>query len=83
MKGAKMFGLDNKNADLSFEIEKELKGPNHVEKRMELKQLLNKRVEELKSLLREGEDKEEFEKTEILLHGYMSLLKVIEKIVKK
>lgn len=78
-----MFGLDNKNVDLSFEIEKELKGPNHVEKRTELKQLLNKRVEELKSLLREGEDKEEFEKTEILLHGYMSLLKVIEKIVKK
>lgn len=78
-----MFGLDNKGIDLSFELERDLKGANRAEKATELKVLLNSRIEELKSLLRKGESKEDFEKTEILLHGYMAMQKVVEKAAKK
>jgi hypothetical protein len=82
-KGYNMFGLDNKGIDLSFELEKDLKGPNRAEKAAELKELLNSRIEELKGFLRKGENKDDFEKTEILLRGYMSMQKVVEKASKK
>lgn len=78
-----MFGLENKGIDLSFELEKDLKGPHRGEKAAELKELLNSRIEELKGFLRKGENKDDFEKTEILLHGYMSLQKVVEKASRK
>lgn len=77
-----MFGLDKgKDTGLSFDLEKELKSGG--DKASEMKHLLSSRIEELKNLLRKGEDKRLFQETEILLHGYMALQKVTDKMSKK
>lgn len=67
----------------AYDLEVELNGPSAKEKEQELKKLIQERVESLKTLLRKGEDREEFEQSETLLHGYLSLQKVVDKIKKK
>lgn len=77
-----MFGLEKKQSGLAFDLETELKGPKGSEKASELKKLIAARKEALKTALRRGEDKKEFEKAEILLHGYNALEQVLEKVKK-
>lgn len=78
-----MFGLEKQGKEFKYELETDLQGPNGAAKLSEIKKLISSRIEDLKGLLRKIEDKEEFSKTETLLHGYMSFQKVVDKIVKK
>lgn len=74
-----MFGLESqkkkkKIEPFVFELEKELKDPKTHK---ELKQKVENRIQEIKSTLKSGENKEDFDKFGVLLHGYTSLLKVM------
>lgn len=72
-----MFGLEDKKRkkeEALFDLEVDLK---NAKKRREVKEKVDGRINELKLLLRGGQDKEEFDDLGILLHGYTSLLKVI------
>lgn len=77
-----MFGLEGqqkkkKPEEFIFELEKELKSPT---KRKEIKAKVEKRIQDIKRFLREGEKKKEFERFGLILHGYTSLLKVMSRI---
>lgn len=74
-----MFGLENQKKkkvadEFVFDLEKELK---IAKKQKELKDKIENRIQEIKEVLRSGENKDEFDKFGVLLHGYTSLLKVI------
>lgn len=75
-----MFGLENKpkkpNQEFHFELEKELKDPK---KHKELKAKVEARIQEVKALLREGENKKDFERLALVLHGYSAMLKVFSR----
>lgn len=73
-----MFGLENqrkkKPEEFVFELEKELQDPK---KHKEIKEKVENRIQEIKKILRDGENKKEFERFGLILHGYTSLLKVM------
>ena len=74
-----MFGLEDKDpetVDFSYDIEKDLRDPT---KSKEVKEEVESRIQSLKTLLRQGEDKEIFDTLGTLLHGYMSMKKVLER----
>ncbi len=76
-----MFGLEGhkkkkKSAQFEFELEKELLD---AKKHKELKAHVESRIQEIKKLLRDGENKKEFERFGLILHGYTSLLKVFSR----
>ena len=80
-----MFGLEKQNKkkaieEFVFELEKELKDPKAHEK---LKNKIEGRVQKIKEVLRDGEDKEQFDQLGALLQGYTALLKVISRVVGK
>lgn len=79
-----MFGLEEqkkkKGEPFVFELEKELKDPK---KQREIKQRVEERIQEIKTNLKRGEDKEEFDQLGVLLHGYTSLLKVMARCLTK
>jgi hypothetical protein len=63
-----------------FDLERELKErPGHAK---ELLSKAEKRMQEIKHVLREGANEKDFDKLGILLHGYTSLQKVLKKMVK-
>lgn len=72
-----MFGLksgSNKTHDeFQFDLEKDLKDQK---KRNELKMKIEGKVQEIKQTLRDGENKKDFEKLAIIMHGYNAMLKV-------
>jgi len=63
-----------------FELEKELQ---ESKKHKEIKQHVEGRIEEIKKILRAGENKQDFETFGLILHGYTALLKVIARFVPK
>jgi hypothetical protein len=74
-----MFGLEKQKKkkttdEFVFDLEKDLKDSK---KRKELHDKVENRIQEIKEILRSGENKDEFDKFGVLLHGYTSLLKVI------
>lgn len=74
-----MFGLENQKKkkqaeEFIFDLEKDLK---NAKKHKELKAKVEDRIQEIKEVLRSGENKDEFDKFGALLHGYTSLLKVM------
>lgn len=75
-----MFGLEDqkkkKNEEFTFDLEKEFKT---AKKNQELKKKIEAKIQRLKEVLRGGENKEEFDKFGVLLHGYTSLLKVMSR----
>ncbi|HEY4831984.1 MAG TPA: DUF5398 family protein [Waddliaceae bacterium] len=80
-----MFGLEDqkkkkKGAGFVFELEKEL---NDRRKSKEIQQRIEKRVQEIKAILHEGENKKEFERLGLILHGYTSLQKVMSRFATK
>ncbi len=79
-----MFGLENQKKqpfqEFSFELEKELKNPTDHQK---YKELVEKRIQKIKEILRSGQMREEFDVFGILLHGYTSLLKVMARVKTK
>lgn len=79
-----MFGLENKKnkqtEEFIFDLEKDLKDPK---KRQEMKKKIEKRIQDIKEILRSGENKEEFDQFGVILHGYTSLLKVMARLSPK
>ena len=79
-----MFGLGDqrkkKPEEFVFELEKELRDPK---KHKEIKNKVEGRIQELKKILRDGENKKDFEKYGLILHGYTSLLKVMSRVSSK
>jgi hypothetical protein len=75
-----MFGLENqrkkKPEEFVFELEKELLDPK---KHKAIKEKIEDRIQEIKKILRDGENKKEFERFGLILHGYTSLLKVMSR----
>ncbi len=64
-----------------FDLEKELK--NDFSKVRAKKEYLETRVQELKKLMRQGVDKEDFEQAQLLLNGYLAAQKVVNRITRK
>lgn len=80
-----MFGLEDqkkkkKNDQFIFDLESDLKDDK---KRVELKNNIEEKVQKIKDVLRSGENKEEFDFFGILLHGYVSLQKVMARVPRK
>lgn len=79
-----MFGLEKqkkkKTEDFIFELEKELK---NFKTHQEYKTKIEERIQNIREVLRKGENKEEFDKFGVLLHGYTSLLKVMSRLTPK
>lgn len=80
-----MFGLENqkkqKNTEeFVFDLEKDLK---NNKTQTEIKKKMEARIQQIKEVLRSGENKEDFDKLGALLHGYTSMLKVIARFSPK
>lgn len=80
-----MFGMEStkkkkKATDYSFDLENELKDPGKLRA---LKEKVEARIQQLKALLRTGEDKKTFDQAQTLLHGYLAVQKVIQRINRK
>ena len=73
-----MFGLEDqkkkKVEPFVFDLEKTLKDPKNFR---QMKQKIEDRIQEIKNVLKSGENKEDFDRYGLLLHGYISLQKVI------
>ena len=77
-----MFGLKDKEKKerFAFELEKRIKSePTHGK---ELLDKAEKRIQEIKKHLREGEKAQDFDRLGVLLHGYTALQKVLRKIAR-
>jgi hypothetical protein len=78
-----MFGLEKQKKKKEkpdvfvFDLEKMLSNRNFG---IELKNKIESRVQNIKEALRSGDEKVEFEKLGVLLHGYASLVKVFSRI---
>jgi hypothetical protein len=79
-----MFGLEDqkkkKPDEFIFELEKEFKD---LKKHKDIKARIEERIQKIKETLRSGENKEEFDRYGVLLHGYTSLLKVMSRFTPK
>ncbi len=80
-----MFGLGKEKkgpafGEWEFDLEKELKDAGAMRKQ---KEEINQRTQELKTMLRQGEDQKSFDETQTLLHGYLAAQKVIGRIGRK
>lgn len=79
-----MFGLEDqkkkKTIEFVFDLEKELKDSK---KALELKQKVEEQIQKVKTVLRTGESKEDFDGFGILLHGYTALIKVFGRVKNK
>lgn len=80
-----MFGLEEgkskkKPEEFIFDLESELKSQK---KHKEIIALVEKRIQQIKEVLRGGGKKENFDKYGVLLHGYTALLKVTARITPK
>ncbi len=74
-----MFGLEEKEKKekFAFDLERRVKAePQHLK---ELLAKAEKRILEIKKLLREGANEKDFDRLGILLHGYAALQKVLKK----
>ena len=80
-----MFGMESdkrkkKAADYSFDLEEDLKNPGKLRA---TKEQIEERILQLKTHLRQGEDKKSFDETQTLLHGYLALQKVVQRVNRK
>ncbi len=74
-----MYGLEEKEKreKFAFDLEKRIKKePQHLK---ELLEKAEKRMTEIKKLLREGANEKDFDRLGVLLHGYAALQKVLKK----
>lgn len=77
-----MFGLEKKGRALfEFDLEKDLKSnPGKIK---DLLKTVEGRIQEIKNILRQGTQSEDFDKFGVLLHGYAALQKVLTRIANK
>ena len=73
-----MFGMEKKKALFEFDLEMALK--KDPQKKQELLKEVEEKVQELKNLLRDGTETDEFDQYGILLHGYSALQKVLNRL---
>jgi hypothetical protein len=75
-----MFGLEKQPSGekFAFDLENEIRKRPHRSK--EILDMVEKRILEIKKLLREGANEKDFDKLGILLHGYAALQKVLKKV---
>lgn len=66
-----------KTTEWNFDLENDLKEPANVKK---LKTDIDQRIGDLKTLLRSGGDKKTFDDAQTLLHGYLAVQKVLQRI---
>lgn len=77
-----MFGLEKKGKALfEFDLEKDLK--SNPSKIKDLLKTVEGRIHEIKNILRQGTQSEDFDKFGVLLHGYAALQKVLTRIANK
>jgi transcription termination factor NusB len=76
-----MYGMEKKAAEkFAFDLEKEIK--EKPSRGKEILDKVEKRIHEIKKMLREGANEKEFDRLGILLHGYAALQKVLRKVAK-
>ena len=78
-----MFGLEKKKqpkGPFQFDLEVELK-TDPVKAKQVLKDVEHK-IQELKQLLRQGAETEDFDEYGIMLHGYAALQRVLNRVLK-
>lgn len=79
-----MFGMDSgkktKKVDYSFDLEEDLKDPGKLRA---TKEQVEERIHQLKNMLRQGEDKNSFDQIQTLLHGYLAVQRVIQRVNRK
>jgi hypothetical protein len=79
-----MFGMDSGKkkqvAGYSFDLEQDLKDPGKLRA---MKEKIEERINQLKGQLRLGEDKKSFDQVQTLLHGYLAVQKVIQRVNRK
>ncbi len=76
-----MFGMEKKTKDNDslFEFMQEY---GTQEKKKEITKTIYDKVTLIKKMLRDGEDQEIFDKVGVILHGYIALKNVLEKIAR-
>lgn len=83
-----MFGLgegkkpqkEGKENEFIYDLERDLQDPK---KHKEIKERTEQSIKKIKEILRTGESQEVFDNFGLLLQGYNSLLKVIERVKPK
>lgn len=80
-----MFGMEDKKKkgnveNYTYDLENDLKDLSKMRK---LKEDTENNVHTLKNMLRQGDNKEEFDQAQILLTGYLAVQKVIQRIGRK
>lgn len=73
------FGKEKKKKadDWVFDLENDAK---HPIKSKEIKDKISSCIQDLKTILRQGEDKKLFDETQVLLNGYLAAQKVIQRV---
>lgn len=77
-----MFGLKKEpNEPFAFDLEIDLKkNPEHAKETIKT---IEERISLLKNLLREGAETDDFDDYGVLLHAYVALQKVLNKVLEK
>ena len=77
-----MFGLEKRKPGekFAFDLEKEIHANPSRGKTIQKK--VEERIQEIKKLLREGQNEKDFDRLGILLNGYAALQKVLKKVAR-
>lgn len=79
-----MFGMKRdkqpKVGDYSFDLEEDLKDPGKLRA---IREKVEERIQQLKNMLRQGGDQKSFDQFQTLLHGYLAIQKVIQRVNRK
>jgi len=79
-----MFGMESgkkkKMTEFTFDLEADLKDPGKLRA---IKEQVEARIAQLKSILRSGGDQKEFDQVQALLHGYLAVQKVMQRVNRK
>ena len=77
-----MFELEKKPREpFQFDLESDLK--KDPQKAKELLKEVDERIGQLKNMLRQGAENEDFDEYGVLLHGYAALQRVLKRIIEK
>lgn len=77
-----MFGMEQKpNQPFAFDLEEDLK--KDPAKAKEMMKEVETRIGDLKNLLRQGAETEDFDEYGVLLHGYAALQRVLKRVLEK
>ena len=79
-----MFGMESgkqkKVTDFLFDLETDIKDPGKLRA---MKEQIEARIAQLKGMLRSGAEQKDFDKVQTLLHGYLAVQKVMQRVNRK